>query len=386
MKCSHRYARTCFFIVTSTALVLSMSACKSKPKATNVGVLGSRDLVPPPYSRPAAAAPSSGSISRPVAAQDIPAIASQSDREPVLPVTEAFVPAESPVYVPDENIPEPEKILSTPVAASKVTSMVSTPVAVPATTPASIENLRKYQIQKGDTLSGIAQCVGVKWQDIAALNPSVNPNRMLVGETLVLPAHAQDKPIVMPKRSKVARNTATTASKIKVSSIPSDGVYTVVSGDSLWTISRRFKVSSDDIRTWNNLKTDKLVIGQKLKLKGTATVKETTPKTTLKTTEKSAQTVTPTPAAEVPVAENATPVTPEILTDETIVTPVDTLPAEAANVRAIDHLISENDTLESIAMLYEVKLEDLLRSNPNIKSNADLVPNATIKIAYPAKK
>ncbi len=382
MKCSRRNARSWFLIVTSTALVLSMSACKTKPKSTTNGVLGSRDLVPPPYARPVSTDSSSRSLALPGSAQNIPAVAaSQTANEPILPIAESFVPAETPVYVPAENIPEPENILSTPTAVIKATPTASTPATAPVAA-VSTENLRTYQIQKGDTLSGIAHCVGVKWQDIAALNPNVNPNRMMVGETLVLPAYAQDKPIVMPKSSKPALKPTPSVSTVTTSSIPSDGVYTVVSGDSLWTISRRFKVSSDEIRSWNNLKTDKLTIGQKLKLRGTALVKETTPKTDAKP----AATVTTTTAAKPSVTENAIPVTLDELTDETIVTPIDAVPTETANARAIDHLISDNDTLESIAMLYEVKLEDLLRSNPNIKSNADLAPNATIKIAYPAKK
>ncbi|NMA19497.1 MAG: LysM peptidoglycan-binding domain-containing protein [Lentisphaerae bacterium] len=383
MKCSRRKVRSWFLLVASTAMVLSLSACKTKPKATNIGVLGSRDLVPPPYAKPVATAPSRSSL-RPAASPEMPAATTmQSDSEPILPIAEPFVPAETPVYVPAENLPEPEKILTTPPpAAAKVTPA---PAATVTTTAPVVptENLRKYQVQKGDTMSGIAQCIGVKWQDIAALNPSVNPNRMRVGQTLVLPSHAQDKPIVMPKSSKSSRKTAPSGNAVKASSIPSDGVYTVVAGDSLWIISRRFKVSSDDIRTWNNLKTDKLTIGQKLKLKSTATVKETAPKAAVKPATPKTTAV----KAEPKVTETAPPpAAPEEPVEAALVTPTEAVPADTANTRAIDHLISENDTLESIAMLYEVKLEDLLRSNPNIKSNADLIPNTTIKIAYPAKK
>jgi len=389
MKCSRRNVRAWFMIATSTAVVLSMSACKSKPKATNIGVLGSRDLVPAPYARPVANDPSFRSVTPSLPAQEVASTtAAQSGREPILPATESFVPAEAPVYVPAENAPEPEKILSAPPAAAKITPAATAPLTAPVAA-ASTENLRKYQIQKGDTLSGIAQCVGVKWQDIAALNPKVNPNHMMVGETLVLPAHAQDKPIVMPKSSKAPKKAAVVAVTNAVkpaASIPSDGVYSVVSGDSLWTIAHRFKLSSDDIRTWNNLKTDKLTIGQKLKLKGTAVVKETSTKTAAKAADKPEGEATKATAAELPATDKPIMDTLDELADETIVTPAEAVPTETASARAIDHLISDKDTLESIAMLYEVKLEDLLRSNPNIKSNADLAPGATIKIAYPAKK
>lgn len=391
MNCMRRNSRSWFLLVASgTALVLTMSACKTKPKALNVGVLGSRDLVPPPYAQPVAFSSGTSSMgsARPVINPETSGMAANlSDREPLPPATESFVPAENPVYIPAENIPTPENILSTPPVAAKITPAPAAPTLTSTTAPAT-ENLRTYEVQKGDTLSGIAQCVKVKWQDIAALNPKVNPKRMMVGEKLLLPAHAQDKPIVMPKTSKTQKSTAPGKTS-QTGSIPNDGVYSVVAGDSLWTISRRFKVSSDEIRTWNNLKTDKLMIGQKLKLKGNAIIKETATKSpaaakaTVTRPSDSLPTTTDIPSE---IVDDTLPPQPEQIEDENIITPAETIPTETANTRSLDHLVSENDTLESIAAIYEVKLENILRSNPNIKSNADLIKNTTIKITYPIKK
>ncbi|MFA6931758.1 MAG: LysM peptidoglycan-binding domain-containing protein [Lentisphaeria bacterium] len=391
MNCMRRNSRPWFLLVTSGAvLVLSMSACKTKPKALNAGVLGSRDLVPPPYAQPVAFSTGTAisSNSQPVANPNTTVMpVNLSDREPLPPATEPFVPAENPIYMPVENVPVPENILSTPPSAVKITP-APTEITLPSVAAPATENLRTYAVQKGDTLSGIAQCVGVKWQDIAAMNPKVNPKRMMVGEKLLLPAHAQDKPIVMPKNSK-SHKTTTSSKTSQTARIPSDGVYTVSAGDSLWTISRRFKVSSDEIRTWNDLKTDKLMIGQKLKLKGTAIIKETAPKSVA--TPKATATQTPdnlTTTTAIPnqITDDTLPPQPEQIEDENIITPANEIPAETANTRSLDHLVSESDTLESIAAIYEVKLEDILRSNPNIKSNADLIKNTTIKITYPIKK
>jgi membrane-bound lytic murein transglycosylase D len=43
--------------------------------------------------------------------------------------------------------------------------------------------------------------------------------------------------------------------------------YHIESGDSLWTISQKFKTSPDQIKTWNNLKSDALQPGDRLKVK-----------------------------------------------------------------------------------------------------------------------
>lgn len=42
--------------------------------------------------------------------------------------------------------------------------------------------------------------------------------------------------------------------------------YTVKSGDSLWSISKKYGVSVDHIKKLNNLKSNDLKVGQKLKL------------------------------------------------------------------------------------------------------------------------
>ena len=45
-----------------------------------------------------------------------------------------------------------------------------------------------------------------------------------------------------------------------------DGYYIVKSGDSLWSISKKYGISVDELKTENNLKSNTLSIGQKLLL------------------------------------------------------------------------------------------------------------------------
>jgi LysM repeat protein len=51
--------------------------------------------------------------------------------------------------------------------------------------------------------------------------------------------------------------------------IPTEaGTYTVVSGDTLWSVARKFNVSVDELKAANNLTTNTLSIGQVLKIPG----------------------------------------------------------------------------------------------------------------------
>ena len=61
---------------------------------------------------------------------------------------------------------------------------------VPVATPAPAESPRMYIVQKGDTLWKIAVSVygdGQRYRDIEAANPGLVPNKMKVGQKLVLP-------------------------------------------------------------------------------------------------------------------------------------------------------------------------------------------------------
>lgn len=49
--------------------------------------------------------------------------------------------------------------------------------------------------------------------------------------------------------------------------ILADGTYTVVKGDTLYNISKRFNISIEDLKTLNNITTDGIKLGQVLKVK-----------------------------------------------------------------------------------------------------------------------
>lgn len=101
---------------------------------------------------------------------------SQTAQTPELPpaAATATVPPPEP-YVPPPA-PEPAPTVREPVVVSTPAPTLSRP--------------RTYTVQKGDTLIGIARRFygnPAKYKDIAAANNLADPNRIRVGQVLVLP-------------------------------------------------------------------------------------------------------------------------------------------------------------------------------------------------------
>ena len=89
-----------------------------------------------------------------------------------------------------------------PTGAAPESSTLQPAVAeAPAKTQRARSSGGKYVIQKGDMLSLIAQRElgsAARWREIAKLNPKVNPDKLLVGTSLILPSGA---PASKPTRS-----------------------------------------------------------------------------------------------------------------------------------------------------------------------------------------
>ncbi len=82
-------------------------------------------------------------------------------------------PAPAPAY-------EPTPMPATPVSASPVSSSGS----------AVSMGSGNYTVKKGDTLYGIARAKygdGKQWKRIAEANPGLDPNKIKVGQTIVIP-------------------------------------------------------------------------------------------------------------------------------------------------------------------------------------------------------
>ena len=149
--------------------------------------------------------------------------------------------------------------------------------------PAANVGGTEYKIQKGDTLAVIAKKNGVGWKAIQAANPKLDPKRLKVGEKITIPAPA-------------AKSTSTSANTPSA-----DGSsYTVKAGDNLGKIAKSHHTSVNAIKAANNLKTERINIGQKLIIPSKVEAAPATP----------AVTPTPEPVVAPPTAPAISPVPP----------------------------------------------------------------------------
>ncbi|MBQ9024623.1 MAG: LysM peptidoglycan-binding domain-containing protein [Bacilli bacterium] len=91
-----------------------------------------------------------------------------------------------------------------------------------------------YTVKKGDNLYDIARKYNTSVDNIKRLN-NLNSNLLSIGQILKIPSESS-----------------------------SSNVYTVVKGDSLYSIARKFNTSVDSLKRKNNLINNNLSIGQKL--------------------------------------------------------------------------------------------------------------------------
>ncbi|MGE0485719.1 MAG: LysM peptidoglycan-binding domain-containing protein [Gammaproteobacteria bacterium] len=177
---------------------------------------------------------------------------------------------------------------------------------------------RTHVVTRGETLSHIAAATGVSVAALKAAN-HLQSNRLAVGQELLVPAPAaalaltaEEPPAVAPVGDTpahvvrdgdnlwdLARHYDTTVAELTrlngltphstlrlgqklavpgrsgsaiADPLPSDGGadrhYHVRKGDSLWTISRRFKISVADLKRWNGLNGGALQPGQRLVVAG----------------------------------------------------------------------------------------------------------------------
>ncbi len=164
------------------------------------------------------------------------------------------VKAGQTLRIPAKGAPAP----SAAAASSSPSSSAKPPAPNPP--PAAAAGGKTHVIAQGDTFSGIAQRYGVSQTALQQANPKVNPNVILIGSTLAIPAGAKIQPAAKPPPAPgpAQRSTAPPPSG-------SGQRHTVRSGDTLTSIAAANGVTAAALQHVNNI-TDpnRLSVGQQL--------------------------------------------------------------------------------------------------------------------------
>ncbi len=173
--------------------------------------------------------------------------------EPPPPLEQPTAP---PVEFDSNTLPPVETNAGVTAAPDSMPEAAPTnvPEALPVTAPVIAPTGSQYKIAKGDTFGAIAKKFNVSVRALTEANPTVQPTRMQIGQTIQIPAGTPAASGVAPAADAAPRPEA------------NGQAYTVKSGDNLTKIAARYGVSVKALRAANSLRTDSIKVGQKLKI------------------------------------------------------------------------------------------------------------------------
>ncbi|MBN1865369.1 MAG: LysM peptidoglycan-binding domain-containing protein [Victivallales bacterium] len=352
MYAKDRKSFSASFCLLTVAASLLASACMQRPL-----LLRNRPNVPPPTLDPY------GDEVFPVAATSP---ASLPGEMPALPPVSAETPA----------LPPPSELAALP-------DFTHTPLT--------------HTVQQGDSFWKISRDYGVAREELASCNNLPLDKPLRIGTVLVIPPGgiAGYQP---PRNAKPPAPDTTAKPKPATKAKTAEGgTYTVVSGDSLWSIARRHNTTTNELAQANNLDPKRpIMAGMKLIMPGS------TPQSGKPAAAKPEK---PSPAPEpVDIPEKFEDPDP---IDDLLRDAVDAgstkAPAKADPLEGIladlqgkgkaadpaaagasqDFFMEEilpNETIQEIAERHGLSVEALLKANPEIKLNQKLKPFTSIKI------
>ncbi|HEZ4084716.1 TPA: peptidoglycan DD-metalloendopeptidase family protein [Neisseria meningitidis] len=170
---------------------------------------------------------------------------------------------------PASDVPYMPPVQSAPVYTPPAYVPPSAPAVsgtyVPSYAPVDI-NAATHTIVRGDTVYNISKRYHISQDDFRAWN-GMTDNTLSIGQIVkVKPAG-----YAAPKAAAVkSRPAVPAAAQPLVQSAPVDinaATHTIVRGDTVYNISKRYHISQDDFRAWNGMTDNMLSIGQIVKVK-----------------------------------------------------------------------------------------------------------------------
>ena len=224
----------------------------------------------------------------------------------------------------------------------------------------------EYTVQPGDSLSVIARRCHVTQAELVEVNKLADPNKIRIGQKLILPATGQ-LPTAMPRRA--VKGKAKSKSVKSVTVLPDGGEYVVKPGDNLSKIAARHGVKTSALREASKLQSDRLKIGQKLMIPA---ARKAVP------AEAAAPAVLPVPVPPA-VGRESKAVEPAAVEEVMLLEVAVAAPAAEGTELApagystdkpssiassgIVHTVQVNEDLSNIATLYAVTVEEIAELN-----------------------
>ncbi len=118
-------------------------------------------------------------------------------------------------------------------------------------------NLYRYRVRRGDTISELAERFGVSTSQVRTWN-GLRTNRIYFGQTLKIYSHET--------ASSLGDNTTKSSANVNY--------YKIKPGDTIGGIAELYRVSASSIRKWNSLRSNKIIAGSTLKIYSDADVND----------------------------------------------------------------------------------------------------------------
>ncbi|WP_158553450.1 C40 family peptidase [Peribacillus saganii] len=141
---------------------------------------------------------------------------------------------------------------------------------MPQTITIEKTNSSTYTVVAGDSLINIANKHSITLSELKIWN-SLTDSLIYPGQKLTVSMSQNTTTVILPK-TKPSKPAAKPVAKPKVK--PLSNQHTVKKGDSLWKIANQYGMSVQGLVRLNNLTSESLLVGQSLKISGTATPAE----------------------------------------------------------------------------------------------------------------
>jgi peptidoglycan DL-endopeptidase LytE len=145
----------------------------------------------------------------------------------------------------------------------------SAPINTKPANPSIDAGSKTYSVKPGDTLIRIANAHSISLADLKKWN-QISSHIIYPGQKLTVSVSSEEDTTTVNHESE---NRESATSKPTPESVR----YQVIPGDTLYKISREFSVSLQELKRWNNLKSNVIYVGQKLRMENnSASIKENT--------------------------------------------------------------------------------------------------------------